>query len=386
MSRQACPYCGHQNTISVYWAELPKILSACPEAILPQATLAPFEVRLCQNCSLGFNSQPLSLEDLTFLYDNYLYISPLKGMGTQKYTGMVKTLKKECAPGDHLVEIGCSEGYLLQQLADGGFTNLLGIEPGPQAATARALGHRIHQEYFDDLTCRDERVDCFYLMHVFEHFPDPFTILAQMVDQLSVGGKIIIEVPNACGFHHQHLFYYNEIFLEKLARQQGLTPLVSHSTKEIIRVVWQKQTTPPPALSKIPSLDMGSPMRQRCRAVDAMVKRLNAILAARQGKKLHWWGCGSAAVIYISRLDPDRVSGVEWILIDGDKSREGYYLPGLDARVIHPDNLNPDNIDSGPGTPDLCLVIASSFHEEILNAIGNYKISPGESIIIKDFI
>ena len=392
MAKQVCPYCGHPDTLSVYSAQLPTILSACPKDLLSRATPAPFEVSLCKACSLGFNSKPLSQKNLNFLYDNYLYISPLRGIGTQKYTGMMNTLKDHCSPGDRIVEIGCSEGYLLKQLKDGGFKNLLGIEPGPQAATAMDLGLDIRQTYFDHATCDPQSVDCFYLMHVFEHFPDPFTILDHMVDQLSPGGKIIIEVPNACGFYHHHLFYYNETFLEQMARKRGLTPISSRATKEILRVVWQKNPAPgakapapfaPPLTKKILS-----PMVQRCRAVDATLDRVNQVLSARRGKSVHWWGCGSAAVIYISRLAPALVAEVDFILMDGDKNRQGYFLPGVDAQVTHPDTIHRDMIQRNPAKhlPMDCLIIASSFHQEIIGAVEDYGFTPKETIIIEDFI
>jgi SAM-dependent methyltransferase len=218
-----CPYCKSKNTFTYFTIEnLPTILSACQANLLSKVRLLPFKADLCKDCLLGFNSAPLEEDEVKLIYDNYLYISPMSGIGQTKYGSILKTIKRHCSMEEKIVEIGCSEGYLLYQLQQHGYKDLTGIEPGPQSEIAKSNGLNVIEGYFETDTFVDESVDCFVMMHVFEHFRNPFSILESIKKQLSPVGKIIIEVPYFSGYYHQHLFFYNFSFLRKLCSDKNL--------------------------------------------------------------------------------------------------------------------------------------------------------------------
>ena len=131
-----CPYCGSFKVPAFFQTDMPNILAACPKSMLGEVRLFPIEIRLCEDCLLGFNSTPLSDDELDFIYTNYLYISPSSGIGKSKYDGMIETLLRVVRPDERVLEIGCSEGYLLHALQKNQYKSLQGIEPSGQAEIA----------------------------------------------------------------------------------------------------------------------------------------------------------------------------------------------------------------------------------------------------------
>lgn len=364
-----CPYCKSRDTFSYYKAQMPNILAACPENMHTAVRLLPIEARLCRNCGLGFNSSKLSNEDLNFIYDNYCYISPLHGIGCSKYEGMIATLNKYSAFPDKIVEIGCSEGYLLSKLKEAGYTHLIGIEPGPQANTAESLGLTIIRDYYTENTFLTNDIDVFFLMHVFEHFEDPFTILDTMIAKLAADGKIIIEVPNFEGYHHQHLFYYTIPFFARLGHDKKLKIVEIIEDLGSLRVVFVRDTDTSYA-PYVPTETIDNVI-ERARKIQSHFRRnideLESVLRQNAGKTLYWWGAGSASTILLNQIDRNLLDTVHIVVVDGDANKVGNYIPGVHFRINSIDVLKIHPVDT--------LVIASSFFREITEVIRNNSIS-----------
>lgn len=364
-----CPYCKNNNTFTYYKAEMPNILSACPKSMLGRVKIFPFVVKLCPKCLLGFNSTKLDDDELKAIYDNYLYISPTSGIGHTKYKGMIETLKKHYSKTDKLVEIGCSEGYLLNRLKSEGYENLIGIEPGPRADQASELGLIIFKDYFNENIFNGRFVDGFYLMHVFEHFDNPFLILEIMGKQLSPYGKIIMEVPNFYGYHHQHLFFYNLPFLAKLCDEKGFKIIEKTIEMGALRVVIVHKDND--KYNKIEFFENPKEITAYARKLynefTKTVIWMNQILYKNIGKKVYWWGAGSSSVIYLNQIHPNIREKVEIVIVDGDKNKEGCYIPGVNLKVNSYEILKGVSIDF--------LIIASSLYNEIQTTMANNKIS-----------
>jgi SAM-dependent methyltransferase len=361
-----CPYCGSESTKVYYRANMPLVLSACSEKMLDKSIRKVIEVSICESCLLGFNSCRLTQEELKEIYDNYLYISPMNGIGETKYISMINTLRKYFSKNDKILEIGCSEGYLLKKLRDFGYKNLSGVEPGPQADVAKKVGFNIIKEYFDEENIK-EKYDGFYLMHVFEHFPNPFVTLAAMKNLLNDNGKIIIEVPNFQGYHHQHLFFYNLYFMDKLCKDNELKIIEYSIEKDALRVVIVKKENIRfneinYMFNKegfIKSLDM------YYQDFNNKVKKVNEIV--KNNKDIYWWGAGSSSVIYLNQIEKNLDYKSNIIVVDGDKNKEGLYIPGVNLKVNSFAILENKEIST--------LVVASSFYEEIKNTMKNFNIN-----------
>ncbi len=353
-----CPYCLGDNTLVFLERTMPTVLSAY-SGDFPMK-VAEMQISCCKDCLVGFASKKLSSEELTEIYDNYLYISPLNNIGVTKYDGMIDTIRTHFGVNDEIIEIGCSEGYLLKKLIDIGFSNVMGIEPGPQADSAKLLGLNIIKGYFDIRHAKNI-VDGYYLMHVFEHFEDPFSIFRLMSITLSETGKIVIEVPNFGGFHVQHLFYYNIYFMRVLSRGNNLKIIDYCIEDGNLRVVFSKAEN------------------MRYREVDIDFDKAEYISNLTEIKIIHegcrervdnflrgkdtvfWWGAGSASVILLNEIKPDVLASTQIVVVDGDRGKSNLTIPGVNLKVDHYSVFKGTHINN--------LVIASSFYKEIFDSI-----------------
>ncbi|WP_034282548.1 class I SAM-dependent methyltransferase [Aeromonas salmonicida] len=353
-----CPYCHGDNTLVFLERKMPTVLSAYSGNF--PVKVAEMQISACKDCLVGFASKKLSSEELTEIYDNYLYISPLNNIGVTKYDGMIDTIKKHFSVNDEIIEIGCSEGYLLKKLRDIGFSNVTGIEPGPQADSAKALGLNVIKGYFD-ATHAKNKIDGYYLMHVFEHFEEPFSIFRLMSSTLNETGKIVIEVPNFGGFHVQHLFYYNLYFMQVLSRDNDLKAIDFCIENGSLRVVFTKSENTQCrevdlVFDKIKYMPNLVDIKNSC---ESSRERVNDFLRGKD--TVFWWGAGSASVILLNEIERDVLDNTKIVVIDGDRNKSNLTIPGVNLKVNHYSTIGNLHINN--------LVIASSFYKEIFDSI-----------------
>lgn len=352
-----CPYCHSDNTSVFLERKMPTILSAYSGNF--PVKVAEMEVSACKDCLLGFASKKLSSDELTEIYDNYLYISPLNNIGITKYDGMINTIRRHFDNDDEIIEVGCSEGYLLKKLGEIGFTNITGIEPGPQADSAIALGLNVVKGYFDASHAKN-KIDGYYLMHVFEHFEDPFSIFRLMSDTLKESGKIVIEVPDFGGFHVQHLFYYNIYFMRFLSHNCDLKIIDFCIENDSLRVVMAKSDSQYSELQvvfdKEKYITSLADINNHC---ESSRKRVDQFLRGKD--TVVWWGAGSASVILLNGIAKDILDKTNIFIVDGDKNKANLTIPGVNLKVHYFEGIKGMHINN--------LVIASSFYKEIYNTM-----------------
>jgi len=354
-----CPYCSSLDTRRYFHAKMPNVLSVFPKSMQEFVKSYQLNAYLCQNCMLGFNINKLSDEQLKIIYDNYFYISPLNGIGVTKYVGMIEDLINYFDKDDKIAEIGCSEGYLINELEKRGFRDVVGFEPGPQADEAISMGLNVKKTYFNEDSISEEKYDGFYLMHVFEHFDDPFSIMNSMKKCLTKSGKIVIEVPYFSDYHHQHLYYYNYNFLKRLCSDLDLKIIDVVIEKGAIRIVIvNEENMSYKAINFDETLDDIDKM-----AIESNSEMLNnvdkitEILERFSSEKVFWWGAGSTSVIYLNQINEQLLSKLDIEIVDGDSNKYGKIVPHLNYEVKpYSEMQNKENE---------CLIIASSFSEEI---------------------
>ena len=371
-----CPYCRSTDTHTFLESRLPNITSACPADMLPRVQIFPFRVDICHSCGLGFNTTPLTGEQLKLIYDHYTYISPIDHIGHTAYLGMIDTVRRQVGKDEHIVEIGCSEGFVLHELRKAGYLHLTGVDPAPQASRAAELGLRIIRSYFDEGTLGSERVDVFVLMHVFEHFPDPFRILALMLSRLAPSGRIIIEVPDLGGFHHQHLFYYSIPFFARLCRDRHLKIVEVTRDLDALRFIIARKDDP--SQGEVPVDDDIGSVIERAGRIGAdqreKIHKVEETLASRAGETVYWWGAGSASTVILNQVSPGILSRVNLVVVDGDRRKVGLFVPGVNLGICSFETLKGRKIG--------LLVIGSSFYDEIRETLRESSILPEEIHVV----
>jgi 2-polyprenyl-3-methyl-5-hydroxy-6-metoxy-1,4-benzoquinol methylase len=136
----------------------------------------------------------------------------------------------------HLLEIGCSAGYLLKEFARAG-VSVSGIEPCLHASGIAKSVNRIANVQCCMLEDAEEhrQYDVVVLIQTFEHLAQPLSALRKIRRLLKPEGLLFIEVPNflsAQGFYRRwirgvphpsanHLFVYTKRTLAGMLQKAG---------------------------------------------------------------------------------------------------------------------------------------------------------------------
>jgi len=358
-----CPYCNSSNIYSYVW--IPNLPFTIHPTINKDSVISKdFEAMCCKECCLGFSRNKLSVKETNYIYNNYIYIQPSNNIGSSKYIKYIKLITKHLNIDDNIVEIGSSDGYILNELNKRGYRNLTGVEPSKLANIAISNGLNIKNEYFNEALFFDETIDSFLLMHVYEHFIDPFDILKTMVKKLKNNGKIIIEVPNFTGYHHEHLFYYNSNFVHRLSNDFSLSINELIIDSDVLQFVLVKTTEVKPYTDILESKEDILNKINKLLLVqdDNFNKLLDFLPKEKEKEKVYWWGSGSLSIFYISKLSSlKQFKYLELMILDGDKNKVGLFVPPINKAIISFEEIKNSKIKY--------LIIASSFFNEIQETI-----------------
>jgi len=90
-----------------------------------------------------------------------------------------------------LLDVGCGEGKLLQNLADIGYINLTGLDPFINAS----IYHQKYCIFKESISNHVGQYDVIYFNHSLEHMLNPFSALESAYNLLSPGGFCIVRIP-----------------------------------------------------------------------------------------------------------------------------------------------------------------------------------------------
>lgn len=373
----SCPYCSSKDLAIVFESCRPTILHVCPPEEANTSQVFPIHVALCKKCGLGFNSTPLPDDVLETIYRKFRYIKPSNNIGTSKYSKFLQMIERNVHQNEYVVEIGASDGFVLDTLIDEGYLQIEGFEPSQEWNRMNNKG-KIRNEFFTDKSSFSKPVGAFLLMHVLEHFSSPWDIMETMKEKLDDGKKIIFEVPYFSGFYHYHLVYFTDTFTHRIARDLGFDILEKEIDGDVLRVCLKKKNT------------LVSDKHTPADTTEYLVKRLEDKKAAylnyleyvrlkiSETDNIFWWGTGSTSVMLLNDLGEKICSNKLFTFIDSDEERKGlvFPLPYLsDFQIELPSEACPKM------QPDHLLVIASSFSGEILDQIGESGYTLPEKVI-----
>jgi 2-polyprenyl-3-methyl-5-hydroxy-6-metoxy-1,4-benzoquinol methylase len=218
----------------------------CPLCGSPQVSqvvhLGRQAIRSCQNCTNAWTDPaPGAIDYAVENFHQYASgeshpkarrtLADLPGQWRDSVTMQVNLLNRSLKPNARILEIGCGEGILLEQLKLRGF-DVVGIEPSDEASEiARSAGLNVKTGYFPE-TNIDGTVSTVIMTHVLEHLADPLKILAH-VERVAPNGKLLLVQTNWRGLvprlrragwyawmPHQHFWHFTPrglaLLLEKL--------------------------------------------------------------------------------------------------------------------------------------------------------------------------
>ncbi len=153
-----------------------------------------FSIVECKNCGLSYvNPQPTK----KFIDNYYKENKKIWNSNEKEYPisiYILKRIRKYVRNGDWL-DIGCSEGHLLQVAKEKGF-NVLGVELNEEASRiANSNGIKVLTEDFLRLSS-EVKFNVVSMFRLFEHIGEPNSYLEKVGDVTVENGILAISVPN----------------------------------------------------------------------------------------------------------------------------------------------------------------------------------------------
>lgn len=196
----------------------------------------------CRGCGLLFSREILSDDDLQELYSGSKFtFGEYTGTLRRDYWRPLARYQHELQGADTL-EIGCSNGFFLEELQARGVARAWGCEPSDEA---RGIAHpsvkdRIVGGLFrgrDSFRDRSFRAVCSF--HTLDHVPDPSAFLQDCRDVLEPGGLVYVVTHDAKALQARVLGEKSPIIDVEhvyLFDKQTLPGLLEQSGFEVLRV------------------------------------------------------------------------------------------------------------------------------------------------------
>jgi len=117
------------------------------------------------------------------------------------YQAVIYNLKSDTNNQNKILDLGCGEGFLLSHFKDAGW-KVLGLDfsdEGVRKQNPKLIKDIVKGNVYKELEVllkTDENYDVIYLGNILEHVIDPLALVTKCSDLLSVGGLLVITVPN----------------------------------------------------------------------------------------------------------------------------------------------------------------------------------------------
>jgi len=148
----------------------------------------------CVNCGLVYSNPYFDDNLLRTLYQDAAYIDEqqLENMAAdyfRAFSGAVEHL-------DHhirILEIGCANGFFLRRLANAGYSDIVGIEPGKDAVehAEPSIRNHIINAFMQPGLFSPASFDAVCCFQIFDHLPDPNSFLREVHTILKPGGILL---------------------------------------------------------------------------------------------------------------------------------------------------------------------------------------------------
>jgi SAM-dependent methyltransferase len=141
-----------------------------------------------------------------------------------------------------VLDVGCGAGYLIHDLAELGYSAVLGIDPYVATEIIHENGARVLKMDVDAVT---GKWDVIMFHHSFEHLPNPEGTLARVAELLTPEGCCLLRVPTVSSYAWQH-YGVNWVQLDAprhffLFARKSIERLAQKSGFELVDVVYDSE-------------------------------------------------------------------------------------------------------------------------------------------------
>ncbi len=261
---------------------------------------APLRLATCADCSLVFQPQTPSHEDLVRWYDymgHHPEIATVSPLLVRRLMRTLDVLEPFRTTG-RILEVGCGGGMLLKLAEQRGWVaHGIEISPSCGALLRPWLGERFHAGDLSTAPFPAASFDAVVMIELIEHLPEPADYLRAAHRWLRPGGCLRLTTPNFRGVNgrlqgtrwrvitDEHLSYFDRETLRRLLDQTGfshadiastgldLSPLFYRLRKRFER----RRTAPVTTIT--PPQPPGETNSVRTWAADHMIEMTNSMLS-----------------------------------------------------------------------------------------------------------
>lgn len=144
----------------------------------------------CCECSLVQLYPRWTKEELGLLYSSYSEKQDFAGQKKKEKQFMIYELGKLFDKDKKILEIGCGNGNIVDFYRKLGY-DIIGIDKDETVKNEYIFNVDFNDFYFE------KKYDLIYALHVLEHISDPEEFILKIYNNLNVGGKFFLEIPNA---------------------------------------------------------------------------------------------------------------------------------------------------------------------------------------------
>ena len=321
----------------------------------------PLRIKVCANCFLVQTEDFASRE--TFFSESYAYFSSFSTSWLKHAEAYVDAMVSRFGLdlGSRVVEIAANDGYLLQYVKARGLT-CLGVEPtASTAASARAKGINIVEDFFgtslaEKLIQSFGQADLIAANNVLAHVPDINDFVSGFAVLLKPDGVATFEFPHLLNMikegqfdtaYHEHYSYLSLFSVQRIFRDNGLTvfdvettPWHGGSLRVFVCRADSGKHAVLPSVEKmiemekaagLTELETYSAFQEKARRIrDDFVSYL--IELRRQNIKVAAYGAAAKGntLLNFAGIKPDLLSFV----VDKNPAKQGQFMPGSRVPIV----------------------------------------------------
>lgn len=362
--RTACPICGSRRIRVVL--ELPAmpaqdgVMYTTRQAAI-DAPVGDITLAICQQCKYIGN---LSYDADLINFTEYRCAQHHSQQYRRHVDSVVAALvSKYSVRGKTVIDVGCGEGYFLNELCKAGNNQGIGIDPSltvtqdVQIDSSRIelikdfYSKKYSHRHGDLICCR----------HVIDELASPRNFLQLMASSLGPDNDAIVylELPNAISTFQQKLIWnigyakrswFTASSLEMLFESCGLNVMSIDSIfeDEYLGIVGRRKRSAEaaPSVSTGSSDDLLSELDDFAQHFKHEIQRWQHKISELQGRRerVAIWGAGMRGINFLHRFaDADVFSTI----VDINPDRQGSFLPGSGCMIDKPEvlqELQPDRV------------------------------------------
>lgn len=237
MRKTLCAICGNNKNTKVLFESTLGNKKLNANIFSARRTPDRLHYRLvkCGNCGLIFSNPILDLNKINSLYlkSDFNYSGESEYLKKTYFKYFQKYLSTKNLKDKKILEIGCGNGFFLQELKDNGIKNVYGIEPGIESVKKAPpkIRNNIKTDILKKGLFAKGSFDIILCFHTLDHIPDPNKFLSISHSLLKKSGQIFFIVHNTNGlsvkllkekspiFDIEHIYLFNNKNLKQIFEQ-----------------------------------------------------------------------------------------------------------------------------------------------------------------------